>query len=165
MSPSQKNVATRTYARHQRGAALVMGLLLLLILTLLAISGMNTSTIELQMASNFQYSQNAFQAAEIGIERALQAAKFTTNSAVTVIPTLVTGSAADTPDTYATELSFDCAKDAETLPMDPRGYSMGEGTGFSSYHYEIRSTGRSSRGAQAVNVQDFYVLGPAGGCS
>ena len=43
-------------SRRQGGAALVVGLVLLMILTLLAISGMNTSTLELQMAGNFQFS-------------------------------------------------------------------------------------------------------------
>ena len=39
---------------------------LLLVLTLLAVSGMNTSTLELRMTGNQQFTQNAFQAAETG---------------------------------------------------------------------------------------------------
>ena len=54
----------RAAGRHQRGAALVVGLLLLLVLTILAISGMTTATLELQMAGNRQYQERAFQAAE-----------------------------------------------------------------------------------------------------
>jgi hypothetical protein len=50
--------------QRQNGAALVVGLLLLMVLTLLAISGMNTASLELVMAGNTQYQQNAFQAAE-----------------------------------------------------------------------------------------------------
>ena len=77
--------------RQQGGAALVVGLVLLMILTLLAISGMNTSTLELQMAGNFQFSQNAFQAAEIGLQRAMSANKFATNVAISTPKTLITG--------------------------------------------------------------------------
>jgi type IV pilus assembly protein PilX len=62
-------MARRPAKLAQRGAALVVGLLLLLVLTLLAISGMNTSTLELVMAGNTQFYQNAFQASETGIER------------------------------------------------------------------------------------------------
>ena len=55
----------------QHGAALVVGLLMLVILTLLAIAGMNTASTELVMAGNEQFRENAFQAAETGIERTL----------------------------------------------------------------------------------------------
>jgi type IV pilus assembly protein PilX len=55
----------------QQGAALVIGLVLLVVLTLLAVTGMNTASSELLMAGNEQYRQNAFQASEAGIEQAL----------------------------------------------------------------------------------------------
>src|SRR5258706_11270064 len=54
---------------HERGAALVIGLILLLMLTLLAVSGMNSASLEFIMAGNEQYRANAFQAAEAGIEQ------------------------------------------------------------------------------------------------
>ena len=41
-------------ARSQRGAALVIGMILLLVLTVLGISGLVTATLELQMAGNAQ---------------------------------------------------------------------------------------------------------------
>ena len=50
----------RTSHARQRGAALVIGLILLLVLTLLAVTGMNTASTELIMAGNEQYRQNAF---------------------------------------------------------------------------------------------------------
>src|SRR4030095_13879685 len=62
-------------ARRQGGAALVVGMILLMVLTLLAISGMNSATLELQMAGNAQFSENAFQAAETGVEEALREAR------------------------------------------------------------------------------------------
>ena len=58
---------------RQRGAALVIGLLLLMILSTLAISGMSTSTLEMRIAGNAQDAQDAFQAAETGVDRALNA--------------------------------------------------------------------------------------------
>ena len=51
-------------SRRQDGAALVVGLVLLVVITVLAISGMNTATTELAMARNDQNYENAFQAAE-----------------------------------------------------------------------------------------------------
>ena len=60
--------------RRERGAALVVSLLLLSILTLLAISGLTAASLELRMAGNEQYLERAFQAADAGIERAIRAA-------------------------------------------------------------------------------------------
>ena len=50
-------------SQTQRGAALVVGLVLLLVITMLAVTSMNTSTVQLMMAGNKQFSESAFQAA------------------------------------------------------------------------------------------------------
>jgi type IV pilus assembly protein PilX len=63
---------------RQRGAALVVGMILLLILTVLGVSGMNSSVFGLTMASNAQFFQNAFQAAETGIDIAIDQRNYTT---------------------------------------------------------------------------------------
>jgi len=55
-------------ARKQSGAVLVVGLVLLLVLTVLGISTMSTASLELNMAGNDQFSENAFQLAETGID-------------------------------------------------------------------------------------------------
>ena len=73
-----KNV---TYKRQQ-GAALVVGLILLVVITVLAVSGMNTATTELAMARNDQTYENTFQAAENGLEEALAQNTFDTNTPV-----------------------------------------------------------------------------------
>ena len=59
----------QTHFRKQSGAALIVGLLLLVVITVLAVSGMSTATTELAMARNDQNYENAFQAAETGLER------------------------------------------------------------------------------------------------
>ena len=51
----------QTPYKKQSGAALIVGLLLLVVITVLAISGMNTATTELAMARNDQNYENAFQ--------------------------------------------------------------------------------------------------------
>lgn len=61
-------VTTATPQPRQRGAALIVGLVLLMVLTLLGVSGLTTATLELQMAGNTQQAQHAFQAAESAIE-------------------------------------------------------------------------------------------------
>lgn len=144
-------------ARNQGGAALVVGLLLLIVLTLLAISGMNTSTLELQMAGNSQSAQSAFQAAETGVEQAIQSGEYDTTASHVVGQTYVTDS---TTDHFSTTTEFN-ADNGET-PVPDAGYSMGVSGGFSAYHFDVTSTGASSRGARTIVSQSFYVVGPSG---
>ena len=49
---------------HQRGLALIMSLVILLILTLLGVTSMNTSNLQTLMTSNSQYQTTALNAAE-----------------------------------------------------------------------------------------------------
>ena len=74
--------------KQQQGAALVIGLVLLVVITVLAISGMNTATTELAMARNDQNYENAFQAAETGLEMALGQNGFSTLVGTTLTKTI-----------------------------------------------------------------------------
>ncbi|MBE0586256.1 MAG: hypothetical protein IH612_21140 [Desulfofustis sp.] len=56
--------------KSQRGAVLIAGLMILVILSLLVITAMQTSTIEEKMAYNMGQRQLAFQAAEAGPRQA-----------------------------------------------------------------------------------------------
>jgi type IV pilus assembly protein PilX len=59
------------YSREQRGAALVMALVILLILTIMGVTAMSTSSLEQKMAGNIQDLTRAFQAAESGVDRVI----------------------------------------------------------------------------------------------
>ncbi|HLU62460.1 MAG TPA: PilX N-terminal domain-containing pilus assembly protein, partial [Gammaproteobacteria bacterium] len=59
--------------RQQRGAALFVALILLIVITILAVSTMGTSRLELRMAGNTQFSVHAFQAAQSAIENRISA--------------------------------------------------------------------------------------------
>ncbi|MBP1149298.1 MULTISPECIES: pilus assembly PilX family protein [Methylocaldum] len=52
----------------QRGAALVVSLLILLVVTIVGLAGMRTSTQELRMASNAEDKETAFQQAQAAID-------------------------------------------------------------------------------------------------
>ncbi|HEV8333633.1 MAG TPA: PilX N-terminal domain-containing pilus assembly protein [Steroidobacteraceae bacterium] len=145
-------------ARRQDGAALVVGMILLMVLTLLAISGMNSATLELQMAGNAQYSENAFQAAETGVEVALREARLNGTNTANVDPEkteLVTG----TTDHYKIITLHDPDNGVTKVPSG--GFSMGVGKGFSAYHFDVTSTGTSSRSSTQTHVQGFYVVAQA----
>jgi hypothetical protein len=156
---------TMTSMKKQKGAALVVGLILMVVVTVLAISGMNTATTELALARNDQNYENAFQAAETGIEIALSQGSFNTLS-TTVLPrhTIdadVTGRAFDTVDV---EIEFE-----DTSLVPDKAFSLGVGSGIAAYHFTATSTAESARAgigvetdrdASAVHTQAFYVVGP-----
>lgn len=164
---------------HQHGAALVVGLLLLLVLTILAISGMTTATLELQMAGNEQYQERAFQRAEAGVEQAMAAGVFTTdpaaiaaqfNNPTSVDPTPKRGVNAGTDVAGCTDGSGNQITDCEyfvrfdqaagVTPVPGGGYSLG--TGLQAYHFVVETVGIAERGAQSEHTQSFYIIGPGG---
>ncbi|MFL6621711.1 MAG: PilX N-terminal domain-containing pilus assembly protein [Sulfurifustis sp.] len=56
---------------HEKGATLVTALVILLILTIIGIAAMRTSSFEERMAGNIQDTTYAFEAAESGLNRAM----------------------------------------------------------------------------------------------
>src|SRR5258708_37430667 len=134
---------------HERGAALVIGLILLLMLTLLAVSGMNSASLEFIMAGNEQYRANAFQAAEAGIEQSMSLGLFNPGAGQQNL-----NGAPNATDTWA----------AGILPQllgAPQPALWGNSwNSFSTYHFEITSTGTAVRSARAVNTQGVAVISP-----
>jgi Tfp pilus assembly protein PilX len=146
-------------ARRQRGAALVVSMILLMVLTLLAISGMSTATLELQMAGNAQYSENAFQASETGIEEAMRDAREKGANTSNVDPKRTEVVPGSTTDHYTIETLHDPFTGVSNVPVEAGAFSMGEGgKGYQAFHFEVTSTGTSSRSATETHVQSFYVV-------
>lgn len=135
---------------RQQGAALVVGLVLLLIMTVLGVSGMNTATLELIMAGNAEVQQEAFQAAETGINAAIAERNWNTLGPVTVTRNITTGITAEART----------ANTACTIYPDS-AFSAGVTGGVSAYHFDAVSVGEGPRGAQSTHTQSFYVAGPA----
>ena len=137
-------------ASRQQGAALVVGLLLLLVLTLLAISGMNSASLEFIMAGNEQYRSNAFQAAEAGIEQSILQGNFNPAGGVQALPT-----------TFITPTDSWTATVTPQLGGTPLPAIWGNSwNSFSTYHFEINSVATSTRSANAVNLQGVAVISP-----
>jgi len=144
---------------HQGGAALVVGLVLLVVVTVLAVSGMNTATTELAMARNNQNYENAFQAAETGLEQALAQGRFDTLNNVALAQNV------NANDSVTSTIQYE---DATLVP--DRAFSLGVGSGISAYHFIATATAESKRegvagaatdrDASAVHTQAFYVVGP-----
>lgn len=147
--------------KKQQGAALVVGLILLVVVTVLAISGMNTATTELALARNDQNYENAFQAAETGIEFALSQGSFNTLAPTQLNDIEVP---ARQNDIVNVELEFE-----DTSLVPDKAFSLGVGSGIAAYHFNATAIAESARAgggvqtdrdASAVHTQAFYVVGP-----
>jgi type IV pilus assembly protein PilX len=136
--------------RRQRGAALIIGMMLLLVLTLLAISGMNAATMEFVMAGNEQYHANAFQAAEFGIAQAIATGNFDPDTPDPPFVGAVTGSPTD---------NFSAVVGYQNKTPGALYYIYSANT-VDTYHFEVQSTGTSVRNARAINAQGIAQIGP-----
>ncbi len=136
----------------QQGAALVVGLILLVVLTILAVSGVFTSTMELRMVRNTQNQEHAFQAAEVAVEDALANPVLSTSAPFNQATIAVPNSPGDT---YSYQLQF---VGQTPLGTGATGYSIG--TAFQMYHFQVDATGNGPDNATTAHTQSFYVIGP-----
>jgi type IV pilus assembly protein PilX len=156
---------------NQRGAVLVVGLILLMVLTVLGVSSMNTATLELAMAGNTQYHQQAFQAAESGIDISIAQRNFNT-AGPAVVPltplgdSITTGGSGmggmggTTTYAYYTEA---VSTFMENTPVPNDAFSMGVSTGsVQAFHFDIVAIGRGPGNAVSTHNQSFYIVGPGG---
>jgi len=135
----------------------MVSLILLVVVTVLAISGMNTATTELAMARNDQNYENAFQAAETGLALALGRGAFNTLAAATVTQTISPN------ESVTTQIRYE-----DSSPVPDKAFSLGVGSGLAAYHFIAISTAESrrdpgyatDRDSTAVHTQAFYVVGP-----
>jgi type IV pilus assembly protein PilX len=143
--------------QHQQGAALIVGLLLLVVITILAMSGINTATTELAMARNDQTLEYAFQSAEKGLETALSQGVFSTTAPVVVTPVTAPN------EVVSATIQFE----GSTIVPD-KAFSLGAGSGIAAYHFLVTSQAGfrfspgnvTDRDATATHTQSFYVVGP-----
>ncbi len=138
---------------QQSGAALIVSLILLMVLTVLAVSTMRTASLGLLMAGNAQVRQNAFQLAQRGIDAVVRQDE----------PIGVgdcTAPVADPPvvvpelrGSYVTSVCY-------------RGESITPGNSFpriTTYNYEVTSAGATDeRDARSRLVQGYALTGASG---
>jgi len=141
----------------QRGAALVIGLILLVVITLLAVVGMNVANTELASATSEQLRLRAFNAAESGLETRFQ----TLSDDATTDSTPVTDEEVGVENSPLNAFTGEAADTFETVTT-----YRGEGTMLSRYsagtflgfHYSVESTGRSTRNAESVHTAGAVLI-------
>jgi type IV pilus assembly protein PilX len=134
---------------HQQGAALVVGLVLLLVLTVVGVSGMNMATMELTMANSAQVQQDAFQLAENAIDIALATEEYTTAGPRDIALLGTPGYERQATTTY-TEIN---------TPIPGEANSQGVAGAMVAWHFESRAAGQGPRNASSAHIQGFFVRG------
>ncbi len=138
--------------KRQRGAVLVVSLIMLVIMTLLAVSSINTSTINLRIIDNMQAQQQTEAAVNDVLEQVMSDIDYFNTSATT--PTV-------TVDGLSVAISQRSCID--TSPAS--GYSAAWTLVPEDTHWEVSaSVTDAATGAQTVIHQGVEIKLPAGGC-
>lgn len=133
-------------ADKQQGVALIMAMVILVILTMLGISSMKSSTLELKMAAGIQDNTMAFQAAESGLVEAFRTIVLDPNQAITSSFTPVSGITAMT----VTEYTGQSAVTGTSTPSSSVSYRYS--------NFRQTATANTSSGAKVVIKQGVRQL-------
>jgi Tfp pilus assembly protein PilX len=70
-NPPRQGTGRRTMSRGQKGAVLIVGLVILLVVTMIGVGGQQSTVLQERMAGNMRQNNIAFQAAEAALQAAL----------------------------------------------------------------------------------------------
>jgi len=139
---------------QQSGAALIVSLILLMVLTVLAISTMRTASLGLLMAGNAQVRQNAFQLAQAGIDDVVRQNE------------PVGAGGCDAPLVEDPPVAVPELRGSYITSVCYRGESISPGNSVPriiTYNYEVTSKGATDeRDARARLVQGYALTGASG---
>lgn len=146
--------------RKQRGAVLIMSLVLMMIVAMLGITGVRTVVMEKNMASNSQYSMQVFQAAETAVEGSIA-------DDTVLADALAAGLSVPQSRTYdvnSAYQTYDVTSGSAVIYTGTAGGALIEGYSlddFSAYQFQITATGAiATSGATSIHVQDLSLIGP-----
>jgi type IV pilus assembly protein PilX len=143
-------MSARKYKLHRRqsGAVLITSLILLLIMTMLAVTTMRTATMEETMARNAAFANRAFQAAE----SALASAMYTANDSV-ISTALSNGTNSVTTSGLNSNLTSNATVTHQVMENAPcPGSSMGIGRGgtFENVYFRVEAEGSLQSGGDTL---------------
>ena len=147
--------------KRQNGMVLVLSIVLLVVMTLIGISSMNSANMELRATANAQQHYNAFSAGQSLLEYTISSNAVTTG-----------GDAIDyqTRDAVAQNVTETLNSVASIASIIYDGCSVGigssleSGKGVSYNFYNISGTGQNNATGTAVSVQSLGVRYPAAAC-
>ncbi len=152
-------MSTMTSKTHrEQGAALVIALILLLVMTILGVSTMSTATMEVRMAANDQFFENAFQLADTGLDSDLASL----NAGIIATPAATNPGNCSAPTAPVT-LANPGETFSNTICYVGEGIAFNNSAGLVNNYYFQNNSQAIARG-QASSLQSLgmSVIGPAG---
>lgn len=145
-------IRTHGIPTRQHGAVLIVSMVLLLILTLLGVSMMNSTKLEERMAANTQESTQAFQSAETGLSQGYDdTAAWDLNTSANQGATAIPGSTRNETTEYTVNYI------ATTGP--PSGYDV---TQFQTAHFDFQSIGKNPTYSTTLHGGGYQVFRKTG---
>ena len=143
--------------QQQRGAILIIGMILMAIITIVGLSTISTTQLEEKMAANLQQSNEVFQAAEAAIEEGIDSGKYLNTTRISGgVGTATTVTNEDT----RINSTFQATYIGNTTPSgdDAASVDLGnDGQSLTNYNFTIAaSAGLSNTGAAARHVQGIF---------
>ena len=140
---------------RQRGVALVVALIFLLLLTLVGVANMGNSMLEERMAGNLQAQTQAFQAAETGVVRIIAGEDFGTSDSCTDPGNFISQGNVGTGASVKACRNF-------LQALQPAREAIAQGAETLSFnHFRIPSVGETQTHASTTVVQGVRILGPS----
>jgi type IV pilus assembly protein PilX len=145
----------RVESKHNRqsGAVLIVSMIILVVLTLLGVTAMNTTSLQERIASNTQEQVHAFQAAETGLNQA-----FADNLAYDISSTYTGGATLTAIVAGAGDRSSYTPIFLGFSPPPPG--SLYSATSFQAAHFNFRSVGNSATNLSIVLNGGAYQIAP-----
>ena len=146
---------------EQRGAVLMVALVMLLVTTFVGFSTMETSNLEAKMATARELKELTYQTAETSIERALDDEILISNAYVAGL----SGAAWPTKDYSFTDTKLSGTVQVTYLgDFITPGFSAKKGDSGSSmatiYYTIVGTAARTNTNVQSQHTQGFYILHP-----
>lgn len=141
---------------RETGAALVVSLVILLILSVIGISALMGTALESKMAGNVQEMNRAFQAAETGIDNAIVVDGVQESGTLSGSVSLSSG---DDPSRVLATVSYGSTFCCFAKPPRKTTIIFGDKAGRSA-RFETASTGRAGIGAKTKLTQGWYKMAP-----
>ncbi len=147
--------------KRQSGAALVIGLVILLVMTLLGVSSMNSSRTELKIAANIQNKSVAYQVAENAIQRLILNPATPWGSTEKNTPVLSTYAPEDENYSATTIMTLtDCRKNPIGYSLEGDGINDGKGSANRAIIHNVKSIGDATApGTGAVVASSAISVG------
>ena len=148
---------------HQEGAVLIVALVLLTVLTFIAVTALNTSSMEEKMAGNTQESHRSFQTAETGLANTFADPSLFVLTEDDDLAGCVGGAGTRLDLANVGDYSADGTVCTTFLMWSPpprgSGYSIST---FSAAHFEMSSTGTTDTLATTILNAGAFQIAPGG---